>query len=286
MQQPEKPSSPAGHDPLDEVQEHMRSTESQEDLERKQRIEYLRSIAGPRKKPKRKWWKWLIVVIILAAVLTAAGYWFLTKSNGTEDSKNKQTAGNTKQSEESSSANGNENATITTKQHQSSAFNLQFDYPDDWTVTEDGGVLTAKSPTMQLKGASGKTVNGQILVTIQGKQSELKDFKNGNGLAVRESEKISYTKPTANQRAQTYLSFVSYAGSATPGIEGMFVTGDIGYQKDQAVPMVDIVRVDPLIIVSFAGTGARGLSLSPDNWNDNNLFTKSIKTVLTSLSIQ
>lgn len=285
MEHPGQPSSPNTHDPLDQVQEHMRSEESQEDLERKERIEYLRSIAGPRKKPKRKWWKWLIAVIALAAVLSGAGYWFLTKSDGATDNKSKQTTDNTPA--ESQSIDGNKNAAIVTKQHQSSAFNLQFDYPDDWTIADDGtGILTAKSPTMQLKGASGKTVSGQIVITIQGKQNELKDFKTGNGLAVRESEKIAYTKPTASQRAQTYLSFVSYAGSATPGIEGMYVTGDIGYQKDQAVPMVDIVRVDPLIVVSFTGAGASGMSLSPDNWKDGNLFTKSIKTVLTSLSIQ
>ncbi len=282
MEQPEKPSSPQTHDPLDEVQEHMRSQGSKEDLERKARIEYLRSIAGPRKKAKRGWWKWVLGVIVLAAVLTGGGYWFLTRSNDSKDAK-KSTAADNKLATPAA----NENKTITTKHHQSPTFNLEFDYPDDWTIADNGdGILTAKSPNMQLKGVSGKTVDGQIVITIQGKQGELKDFKAGNGLAVRESEKLSYAKPTASQRAQTYLSFVSYAGSTNPGIEGMYVTGDIGYQKDQAVPMVDIVRVDPLITVSFAGANASALSVSPSSWNDANLFTKSIKTVLTSLSIQ
>lgn len=279
-QEPNSPP-PKKHDDLDDVQEQMRS---QDDLDRKERIAYLKRMAGPRKS-KKSWWKWLVAGVILAGLAGAAVYFFVLKSDGAD--KKKAAPTDSAQTNAPSGSEPQQNATITTKHHQSPTFGLEFDYPDDWTVTDDAsGKLTVKSPSMQLKGASGKTVTGQIVFTIQSKQDKLKEFDGGNGLAVRESEKLTYTKPTASQRAQTYLSFVSYAGSATTGIEGLYITGDIGYQKDQAVPMVDIVRVDPLINFGFTGNGAASLSLSADNWNDANLFTKSVKTILTSLSIQ
>jgi hypothetical protein len=278
-QPPAKPMPPSAQrsDALDDVQTHMRS---QADIDRQERIEYMRRVAGPRK-PKKAWWKWLLVGLAVALVAAAATYLLFLKPKD----KDKQASQSTKSSQSTPPAQ-QQSAAITTKHHQSANFSLEFDYPENWTVTDDGsGKLTVKSPTMPLKSASGKAVSGQVTVTIQGKQAELKEFKGGNGLAVRESDKLTYTKPTSSQRAQTYLSFVGYAGSAQTGIDGMYITGDIGYQKDQAVPMVDVVRGDPLVTVSFSGSGGT-LSISSDSWNDSNQLTKSLKTIITSLSIQ
>jgi len=145
---------------------------------------------------------------------------------------------------------------------------------------------------MQLKTANGQTITGQAVLLMRDTTQPLSEFTKGNATAVADSEKISYAKPTQTQRANTYISFLNYASSSTTGLDGVYVTGDAGYQKDQAVPSTDIVKIQPVIDVTFlkcsdskcTGTGTP-LTLSLTAWNDAN-FSKPVKSVLQSLSIQ
>jgi len=180
-----------------------------------------------------------------------------------------------------------------TKDYTSQTFNLSLSYPQTWGVLEPGnGKLTVTSPVMQLKNMSGKAVNARIVATIQNKPTGLPEFKNGSAVAALDSEKISYTHPTSTQRAQTYISFLSYATTKGNGLDAIFVTGDNGYQKAQAIPESDVLQTNPLITVSFlqcadtaCSSGGTALTLTANTWSDA-AVSQPIKTILTSLVLQ
>jgi hypothetical protein len=260
----------------------LRPFESPE-VERQERIDYLKSIT-PAPKPKRTWLR--IMLIVLGVLVVAAGaYFVITKALTKKDTP--------AASNDTAKTSKTQTAVVTkTKHFDSSSLGLGLDYPETWKASEANNKVTVISPAMQLKTASGTSKSGQAVVTIQPKQTTLDTFKKGNGLAALSSERVSYTKPSQTQRAQTYLSFVQYPTSTVSGIDAIYITGDNGYQKDQAVPQVDIVQVDPLVSVTFlacsgscAGTG-QPLTVASSTWSDATAVAKMLRSLLTSLAIQ
>ncbi|SRR6266568_1791629 len=232
---------------------------------------------------KKRIWLRVLVVVVVAAALAAAGYFaakhihFPSKKAAPVSSQKAETL---------------TSQPTALKQYTSSNFNLGFSYPETWGVVDNGaGKLTTTSPVLQLKNAAGRTVAARAVVTIQNKQTSLPDFKAGNAVAAIASQKVSYTKPTSNQRAQTYISFLNYASSATKGVDGIYVTGDNGYQLGQAVPQTDVVQTDPLVTVTFlhcadaaCSSGGAPLTLATGDWDGS--FSTPILAIITSLSIQ
>lgn len=237
--------------------------------------------------PKRKR-MWLRVVLIVLAVLVLAGAGYFIWKGWNKPARTTSTPHVVSTNNQAPTAQ-----TVKTKLYSSTNFNLGFDYPETWNVADDGsGKLTATSPVQQLKDAGGKTVNGRVVLTIQNNQTALPDFKAGNAVAAITSEKLSYAKPTQDQRAQTYISFLNYAGSKGNGLDGIYITGDNGYQVGQAIPQADVVKTDPLITVTFTqcadtacSSGGTALTVAPSMWNDSG-FNTLIKTTLASLAIQ
>ena len=236
------------------------------------------------KNPNRRWWRYGLVagVIIIAA---AAAYWFLLRSTPAAKPAQTQTSSQVKSPAISS--------TTPTKTYSSSNFNLSFSYPQDWTITDSGsGQMTVRSPASQLKSAAGQDVSGQVIMTIANKGQNLGVFAKGNATAVVDSQKVAYTTPTSAQRANTYLSFLQYASTTTAGaLDGIYITGDNGYQKGQDIPGSDIAGIDPLVSVTFvqcassacpAGT-TTALSIASTSWSDTS-FSSPITKMLESLA--
>lgn len=271
---------------LDDIRPSMSDEAAHDEADRRARIEYLRSLTGPRK-PKRSWGKPLLIILLILVIAGGAAYWFLLR-------KSDKPADNAKNQNQSSQSNDTATQNAQIKHHDSESFGLGFDYPENWQVTDEGnGKITVASPSTKLKTPNG-TQDGQVVFAIQKKQTSLPGFKNGNAIAVRSSERIAYVKPTPNQRAETYLSFLSNAGSATVAIDNIYVTGDLGYQKDQAIPQVDIIGGDPLVGISFvkcsgdacSADKSATISVADSTWNDSNVMVKAVKAILTSLTIQ
>jgi hypothetical protein len=229
-------------------------------------------------------WMVLIVVLTAGGGGTAWYYWLRNEPKGTPRSQ-QQTATNPTPPPAA--------VAEPTESFSSAAFLLEFQYPKGWKTSEGAdNKITAVSPATQLKTTSGAKQAGQIVFTIQRKQVSLPDFKDGSALAVRESEKIDYSKPSQVQRGSTYLTFVSYATSASKGLDGVYVTGDNGYIKDQYVPVTDIAKSDPLITVTFKGcddtkctAATKPLTLAASSWDDA-AFAKPIRTMLQSIVVQ
>jgi hypothetical protein len=243
--------------------------------------------------PTHRGRKTVVVVILVLILLGGVGYgayWFLTKKDSNKSAD--KSPSNSQQSTDDQSAD-EELITTETEHYTSNSFMLEFDYPKDWKVSEtDGGLLTGKSPAIALKQADGKSVTGQVIFTIRNKQQEMPEFDKGNATAVLASEKINYTKPSSAQRGSTYLSFLTYAGSAQANrLDGVFITGDVGYQKGQAIPKADFTPVDPVISVTFmkcadqacADEGTQ-IGIDAAMWQKTG-FGTAIKSMLQSLVI-
>jgi hypothetical protein len=235
-------------------------------------------------KTKRNFHPFLVIIVLLLLALGAI-YWFLIRA---QPVKAPTKTGSTGTSQKSTTI------ISSTTHYESSSFNLGFDYPKPWKLTDESGSgkLSVVSPPMQLKSSSGNMVTGQAVMLMRDTTQTLPEFSKGNAAAVQDSEKISYTKPSQTQRADTYISFLSYANSADTGLDGIYITGDAGYQKNQSVPSTDVARIQPVIDVTFlkcgdskcSGTGTP-LTLTSAAWSDAT-FSKPIKTMLQSLSIQ
>lgn len=180
----------------------------------------------------------------------------------------------------------------TTKTYTSPNFYLTFNYPANWTVTDTGGgQMMVVSPAMQLKNDVGQTVTGQISMLIRQKTQKLTEFTAGNAVAVFDSQKITYSKPTPSQRAATYISFLQYASTGGSGLDGIYITSDNGYQKAQAIPLVDMQQEDPVIAIIFAKCSdstcngkTTPLTVDSSLWSQAS-FADPLKTLLESLTI-
>lgn len=239
---------------------------------------------------------WLLLIVVLTAGIGGAVWWYFLR----EPMAQIATGNTTLQQADPTKATGND-AKAPTKHYESANFGLEFDYPEDWTVTDNSTKLTVVSPPKQSQGgptssasnqSQDKSQSPQTVVTIQARQASTPAFKNGSAIAIRASEKISYAKPSPTQRADSYLSFLSYAGSTMEGLDGVYVTGDNGYQVGQAIPQVDIAKADPLITVTFIKCsdskcldGGKPLTLSGKIWDDTT-FAKPVKAMLQSIVVQ
>jgi hypothetical protein len=281
---PEESEAPANETsnpvvPTNEEQDYVAAGKSTEE-------DFSQFIPPIGKQPKRHGKRALIFWIIL--LLLAAGGavdWWLLKHPDTK----KPAQAPTTQSKPKSAT------TSATKHYESTGFDLAFDYPENWTVTDSGdGKLKVSSPAMQLTDATGQAQNGQIVLNIQNKDSaDLGAFKTGSAVAVLDSEKIDYTKPSTTQRKSTYISYLQYANTTTMGaLDSIYVTGDFGYQRKQTIPETDILKVDPLIAVMFlkcADQKCSGkpteMSVQSTTWNaDAN--AKLVMNTLKSLEVK
>jgi len=273
------PSSPPSNSEDDKSPE-------EPEFEQRSRLEYLNTV-NPRK--KKRVWLWLLISLIILALLGGGAFAYLKfVKQPAETTKKQASASQTKPA-----VTKPEPIDVATAHHDSLSFNLGFDYPEKWTVIDNGdGKIIVSSPASQLKTAAGQQEYVQTVMTIAAKGQNLAAFDKGNGQAVRASEKIKYSNPTSVQRGETYITFTQYAATtSTPGLDAIIVTGDFGYLKDQYVPKVDMVKLDPVIAVTFlkcvdakCATVPTAVSVAPSNW-DSAAFKLPIETMLKSISV-
>lgn len=268
-----------------------------DEIERQEKIDRLRTnedFEVPYDAPKKphKFWRkllrffgWMLLTAILTGVGGGAAWYFWLKDEAPAKSATS--------SQAAAPAPSPVAVADPTETYTSSAFQLQFDYPAKWKVTEGAdNKIIGLSPATKLKTVSIGNKVGQIVLTIQRKQASLPDFATGNSLAIRGSEKIDYAKPSQVQRASTYVSFLNYAASTEKGLDGIYVTGDNGYIKNQYVPIDDVAKSDPLITITFrscdddkCATPGKPLTIAATEW-ENKIFAKPLQTMLESIVVQ
>lgn len=226
----------------------------------------------------------IALALVLVIAVAGGGYWlYNNRKSDNKPAPTNQTAQNTPSAAAQISSE--------TKKFESTNFNLTFDYPANWKPSEDSAEeISVLSTDLKLKGVDGKEVTGQVLFRIQAKGQKLRIGDPGAATAILESKKIAYSSPTQAQRASTYITFVRYAENAE-GLDAIYITGDLGYEKDQSVPSSDLQSVDPVVSIEFylcPDSGCVEVSGVPgvgvQTWEDQNVSIP-LENMLKSLVI-
>lgn len=242
-------------------------------------------------RPSSRRWRWVVIAVILIAA--AAGSYLLWNRTKTSTHNPPSTQSRVNPNSQTTASATTKVLQTTTKEYSSTEFvGLSFKIPSNWQVHEasGSGLLTAISPALSLKDASGNTTSTAVLLKIRTKQQPLPEFDKGNAVAIRASEKLAYTQPSASQRGSTYLSFLQFASTNRPGLDGVYITGDVGYQVGQAIPKADLTPIDPVISLSFVACNAAcsptnaSVTVASTTWDDSTLST-ALKGLLGSLTI-
>jgi len=235
-------------------------------------------------KPRRRWP--LVVIFVVLLIGASIGAYLI----GTHQESKKQSAANHATAPAEKPSKTQQQVTTQTKHYNSATYGLSFDYPADWTVSDTTAKLTVVSPAMQLMTAVGAKTDAHVMVTIQNQQTAITGFPTGGAVASLASDQLTYKQPSPVQRAQTYLSFLSY--TEPNGLDALYLTGDSGYQQGQAVPMSDIVKGNPLIGVGFvkctsdacASDKLSPVTLQAGTWKSSNAG-KAVASLLESIVI-
>ncbi len=244
-------------------------------------VNSLQPIKDGRRRKKRN--RILAVVLFLAVTCGVAGYFFLLKPDKPDQRQGPQTAPPQPVEEQVQIAKP--------KKFVSQDMNLSFEYPGNWNVDDSmQGLIQVESPVVKLADGNGEQSDAKVVVSFLSTGSEVPGFGESSATATRDSEKITYSAPSQNQRAKTYLSFAAFGRS---GIDAVFITGDNGYQTDQLIPESDIKKGDPIISVTFnscddadcGGEGSGAYTIQPDEW-DGNEALQAVQALLKSLRVE
>lgn len=219
------------------------------------------------RRQKRRRVKLLAAVLALMGLLVTVGYFVFLRSGGEPVQQTPQAA-----SERSSSE---PEAPTALKEFSSQDMKLSFSHPVDWSVKEaDQESIAIESPIVKLADMSGDMQDAKVVVLMLSSGSDVPGFEGGGAIAVKDSEKLAYSSPLQDQRAETYLSFGGFGGRA---LNAVFVTGDSGYQSGQLIPESDVKKGDPVITVMFYAcqdsecsiNDDRMYAIDPAEWSTN-----------------
>lgn len=257
------------------------------------RLTVLPSSPPPRySKPQKKngkhyGWLWLAIVVA-ALILAGAGYLAIHRSNMAKPTKKPAAAKHVQSKPVAASP-----PSIPSSSFTSPSFGMTFNYPQTWNVVDSGAAgVSVYSTPMTITNATSQPVLAEVEVTFLKQGSLPPAFGTNTSVAVIDSQKIVFTHPGNNQPAATYISFVQYPSTTIAGgLDGVYVTGNFGYQKDQTIPNSQVAQVDPLIMVTFNSCAnstcsvstQKPLTIAATDWN-NASFSAPILLILSSLS--
>jgi hypothetical protein len=282
---PEPPEVEEEFEEPDELNEHVESPGDPDGLlaaEEEREYQQQHPVLPSKPKKKRRWPIVLLVLLLVAGAAFAA-YKFGTKK-AAAPTKEQQA-----KSSQDSTAKEAETASVPTKHYDSVTYTLGFDYPQDWAVSDTEAKLTVTSPSIKLKKVDGSSTGVNVVVTIQNPQTSIPGYPASGAIAALTSDKLTYKQPTAVQRAQTYLTYLSYKST---GLDALYITGDNGYQQGQNIPMSDIVKGNPLVGVTFQtcstidcvhGT-VTPITLDATAWKDS-AASKQVTALLQSMQL-
>jgi len=174
--------------------------------------------------------------------------------------------------------------------YASSSYGATFSYPSNWKLVNNGpgAPITVTSPIENLINENGQKVPAEVTMNLSNQATTPSTFGNTSA-AVLTSQKLTYKHASASQAASTYISFVQYPSTTVVGgLNGIYVTGNYGYQKYQLIPVSQINQVDPLIYFSFtqcqsltscSSSSPQPLVISSTEWADANFSTPIINII-------
>ena len=231
-------------------------------------------------KRKRSPLKWVVIVTVV--IVAALVVWMVTGKDKKPAAK-----ATTNQQAQTQTNVSPTHISSATKRYDSTNLFLGFEYPGDWVVNDASDKLTVTSPRLKLKTVGSTATDGRIVMTIQNPPASIPEFAKNTTVAPLASQKLTYKSPTPGQRAQTYLTSVNYSGSSS-SIDAFYITSDNGYTAAQYIPQSDMLKINPLISLTFlacsdtACTAGKPTAIATNAWADSSL-SRPLITMLQSL---
>lgn len=116
-----------------------------------------------------------------------------------------------------------------TETYESTALSVSFKYPKTWKVSEADKGVRIDSPAFNFPSAGQGNVDGLFRIYIRQGARDKDGVYIGDGLAIKPSEKLTYTDPALGQRTDTLLS--SFGSNSTDIFTFFLIAGNFQLQK-------------------------------------------------------
>lgn len=233
------------------------------------------------KNPKKKIWLRVTILVVILLILSAGLIYFLghksPKPKGqTAAQKGLQvTAPNTK-------------ATTTNYISNGTDLNLNFAYPNNWTVVppsndnKNDQTIALTSPLTTVINADNVSVVGKVVVQVRPGTDTIDELNSNSPATALASIQIAYSSPTANQISYPYISYIHFSdGSKTSGaFEEIIITGGLSFAQGQSISAEYLSGLDPIISASFyqcstkscSGSSQSLMSITSNTWQNAPIF--------------
>lgn len=174
--------------------------------------------------------------------------------------------------------------------YNSTGFGLSITLPAGWNVqSDDFNGIIIDSPLVELKNPDNTKQQYKVILTMALTGVVPASVSVHNPTAVIDSSKITFTNPSASQKAQSYLSFIRYSNESNQdSVNALFLTGNSDYQKNDTILSASLKRLNPTVFYSFVKCPSGNCSSSSSainisNWSDKD-FRNTLTKILCSIS--
>jgi hypothetical protein len=173
-------------------------------------IEHKPAYSPKHSKKKRKLSKTPLIIILVLILVGSGGFaaWNLLLNKPKADSTG--TLAPTKSGNSAASSTPsrplNPKDTPTeplTQKYTSTKLNVAFQYPASWKISEANGGLRIESPKFTYNAIDAGDINGNFRIYIRQGARDIDAKYIGHGVAIKPSDKLTYTQPALGQRTST-----------------------------------------------------------------------------------
>jgi hypothetical protein len=208
------------------------------------------SEAAPKRRHRlSKKWLLLLFVLVLNVGVGSANVYLALQPETADAASSSVADGSSAATSQKTAVDTKPGTDVKTLHYVSKPLNLEFDYPVDWRISgsNDNQQLSMSSPPFQFTDTDGKSAAVTLQLNISAASPTNYGFIGDTDVVKADSEPISYSHPTSNQRQQTNLSFTEYSTSSADAIAFLLVTGSYSYHKGDVIGSHDYKKVDPQI---------------------------------------
>lgn len=94
--------------------------------------------------------------------------------------------------------------------YTSKLLSVGFSYPKSWKISESSSGIKIESPAFNYTPAEAASLDGNFRIFIRQGSRDVDSKYIGSGIAIKPSEKLTYTSPAIGQRTETWLSSFGY----------------------------------------------------------------------------
>lgn len=222
----------------------------------------------------------IVLAVILISAIGFAAFKFPNKSD-TKKSSPQPAATNTSTTAQELTVSDIPEVTGTKNLNNTSLL-VELTYPNGWTTTEKSDGIKLESPEFNYMTSDGGVVVGNFRVYIRKGAREVDSKYIGKGVAIADSQPLTYSAPAASQRKTTNLSLF---GLDTPDqFAYFFVAGNFNLKKGETLGPG--YGKEPETVLVIGGYSAKTLTddfatnqVPLDNYDQTNAYKQALDIV-------